>query len=327
MSTQLLDDFASAYLDMPLRPQTSFIAYAQEVDHLDNEDASSFWRKLLRGSAMTPLRTNLNGSVDAKNTPDQTLYRRIPRLPPLRNTTFAAALHAAWALSMALETHCRDIVFITVVSGRSIAFPGADTVMGPCPNVVPVRFALQSLPDAEKTRSPKPQQRYVDVVETYAAQQAAGLRYETTPFSSVCVKSTDWPFPPPVGALVNHTTEARGDVFASHAINHATTTGGDAEKTEEDRMMRWKVLPMVEQRGRCGVLDVYLHSRLMEGGEEGVTLALQYNPAAVEGTRAMRLLDGLCKFLERIGRFPEEEVCLDRDEAGAGAGAREEKRI
>ncbi|KAG6991355.1 nonribosomal peptide synthetase gloA [Physcia stellaris] len=282
MTSQVLLDLASAYLRHPMRPQTSFIAYAQEVDRRDNDEAASHWRALLQGSKLTGLSNVQDTPANGANGSDRTLFRRIHRTSSLRRTTFGDLLHAAWGLAMAQVSKCLDIVFITVTSGRSIAFKGVETVMGPCPNVIPVRASF------------KPGQRYIEVLEAYKGQNIASSAYETTPFTSVCTKSTDWPFPPTVGAMVNH-TQVRGNIFEKHPVNDSTG-------------MTWRPLPSVEQKGRCDAVHVYLLSKL-EG--ESVGLSLQFNPDVVTEERAEQLMECLCLNIDRICHGPEDEIDLN----------------
>ena len=280
MISQVLLDLASAYLCERLRSQTSFIAYAQEVDRLDNERSAQYWRQLLKESEVTTLNDETQALCSSNDVSDQTLNRRIHRIPPLRKTTFADLLHAAWGLAMARVTRSHDIVFITVTSGRSIAFDGVENVMGPCPNVIPVRASFNA------------EQQYIDVLETYKRQNIASSAYETTPFTSVCMKSTDWPFPPRVGAMINH-TQSRQNIFDKHPVNSLG--------------VKWRTLPAVEQRGKCGAVHVYLLSKL-EG--DSVALSLQFNPTVVTEERAQQLLENLTLYLDRICHMPQDKIDL-----------------
>ena len=282
MVSQVLRDLASAYLRHPMRPQTSFIAYAQEVERRDNDEAAGYWRDLLKQSQLTASSNGQDAAGNGANVPDCTLHRRIYHTSSLRSTTFAELLHAAWGLAMAQISKCLDIVFITVTSGRSIAFNGVESVMGPCPNVIPVRASFKS------------GQRYIEVLEAFKGQNRASSAYETTPFTSVCTKSTDWPFPPIVGAMVNH-YQVPGNVFEKHPVNSTTGT-------------KWRPLPFVRQIGTCAAIHIYLLSEI-EG--DSVDLSLQFNPGVVTEKRAELLMERLCLNIDRLCYGPEDEIDLN----------------
>jgi len=58
------------------------------------------------------------------------------------SVTLSAILQAAWALLLSSYTGSHDVVFGTVVSGRSVPFPGVGGIVGPFLNVLPMRVRI-----------------------------------------------------------------------------------------------------------------------------------------------------------------------------------------
>lgn len=153
--------------------------------------AETFWTKYLKGSKMTQL-VNHQGPA-YRNIFDYLLERRIPaRSLRYRGITDASLAKAAWAHTLALLTGSPDVVFGVLTSGRNAAIPGIEDIDGPTVNQTPFRVQLQKGGTV------------MDLLQNVQEQQAMTMPYESTPFSHIIEKYTDWPKWSRFSSIVHH---------------------------------------------------------------------------------------------------------------------------
>ncbi|KAK4071606.1 uncharacterized protein Triagg1_5844 [Trichoderma aggressivum f. europaeum] len=153
--------------------------------------AETFWTEYLKGSKMTQL-VNHQGPA-YRNIFDYLLERRIPaRSLRYRGITDASLAKAAWAYTLALLTGSLDVVFGVLTSGRNAAIPGIEAIEGPTVNQMPSRVQLQKGGTV------------MDLLRNVQEQQVMTMPYESTPFSHIIEKYTNWPKWSRFSSIVHH---------------------------------------------------------------------------------------------------------------------------
>ena len=96
------------------------------------------------------------------------------------NITVATVIQAAWAITLAKISGQSDLVVGLTINGRNASFPGSETAVGPCVDVVPVRATFGK------------QWNGIDLVRYIQDQQVARMPYENLGFREIIRKCTDW---------------------------------------------------------------------------------------------------------------------------------------
>ena len=117
----------------------------------DASKAEAYWRRTLAGfTAPTPL------VVDRPTAAETPRYERIRvKLEPEvaaslqalareQRLTLNTVFQGAWAVLLNRYSGERDVMFGSVVSGREVAFPGIESLVGLCVNTLPARIAVPS---------------------------------------------------------------------------------------------------------------------------------------------------------------------------------------
>ncbi|KAG8160676.1 hypothetical protein KVR01_008940 [Diaporthe batatas] len=161
-------------------PELSFSDFSLTAQVLPSSRSLAYWRALLSGSALTPVVTP---AARAANEGDEGLLTAEIPAPDLGagGLTFPAVLKAAWAVVLAQHAREADVTFGCMVSGRMPVVPGADAVVGPCVNIVPVRVRVA--PDMT-TR---------DLVAAAHAQHVDSMEHEHVGLRRIISQCTAWP--------------------------------------------------------------------------------------------------------------------------------------
>jgi hypothetical protein len=134
----------------PARPYRSYLEW---LDKHGSGEADEFWRANLAGfREPTPLpggpvasgadvggERYLNCSVRLSAAATQSLLTLTRALQVTLNT----ALQGAWALLLNRQSSSEDVVFGAAFAGRPTDLPGAESIVGPLVNNVPVRIAVK----------------------------------------------------------------------------------------------------------------------------------------------------------------------------------------
>jgi len=164
----------------PARPYSDYIAWLQRQDM---SRAEGFWREWLKGvtaptqlriepavSAFTDSPHNLRRrelTVSAAMTAELQAFARRNRLTP--NTI----VQGAWALLLSRYSGEPDVVFGAVVSTRPADLPGAELIVGPLINTLPMRVRVN------------PQTTVVAWLKDVQARQAQMQTYGSTPLIQI----------------------------------------------------------------------------------------------------------------------------------------------
>ncbi|KAL5612616.1 hypothetical protein BROUX41_004289 [Berkeleyomyces rouxiae] len=130
----ILRELAALYQNQPTPQLRPFSAFANHVVKAVPK-SMPYWRDLLRGSEPTILKP----ATPLTERRHYCIEREFDISGRPAEITTASIPTAAWALCLARMLGKRDVVFGEVVSGRNIAFPHADTVVGPTWQYVPTR--------------------------------------------------------------------------------------------------------------------------------------------------------------------------------------------
>ncbi|KKA29546.1 hypothetical protein TD95_001668 [Thielaviopsis punctulata] len=131
----ILRELAALYQNQPTPQLLPFSAFANHV--VDNlPESMPYWRELLDGAEPSVLKPEI--PLTQRN--HYCIEREYDISGRPAEITTASIPTAAWAYCLAQLLGTRDVVFGEVVSGRNIAFPHADAVVGPTWQYVPTRI-------------------------------------------------------------------------------------------------------------------------------------------------------------------------------------------
>lgn len=145
--SELLQDVEKIYFGQPLPEVVSFDAFLQKMVSTDQEESSRFWDTYLAGNPTTSLVTSIWGSKH-QNTPKE--YQREQLIPDFSlswvemecrrmSTTLLGLFQMAWAKLLTVYTGQPDVCFGNVFSCRTLDLEGAERIVGPCFNTLPIR--------------------------------------------------------------------------------------------------------------------------------------------------------------------------------------------
>ncbi len=137
-------------------PAVTFAEHARWLREQDWDRGASLWRRYLRGfrePVRLPIDRNSGGGVD----PADRHGRQVVTLPAALNgallalarsegVTLNTLVQGAWAILLARYCGRRDVAFGAIRRCRNSSISGADTIVGPLINTVPVRAVVD--PDA-----------------------------------------------------------------------------------------------------------------------------------------------------------------------------------
>ncbi len=163
----------------PVRPFRDYVAWLKGPGARDLQGAEAFWRRTLAGFT-APTRLGLAGGAGPAGEQGDTervltaeataaLQERARRERVTLNTLF----QAAWVLLLARSSGAEDVVYGNVVSGRPASLPGAEAMVGPFINTLPVRARL------------RPAEPAGDWLRRFQEELVAQRRYEHSPLLQV----------------------------------------------------------------------------------------------------------------------------------------------
>ena len=135
----------------PARPYRTYVEWGRGRS---NEQAAAFWRENLKGfQEPTPLPAGAQDGVHAEKPYSEhqceipaEATEAIQSMAQRLRVSVSTIVQGAWALLLNRQSACDDLVFGTAFAGRPVELPGADTVVGPFVNNVPIR--IQVVPDS-----------------------------------------------------------------------------------------------------------------------------------------------------------------------------------
>ncbi len=160
----------------------SFGDYVKWSKSRELSDAKSFWRNQFDGFRPAP--SPFERYCIPNNSPMHTCHRVECTLSQLQidtitefvrtnRLTLSTLAYGVWALVLGRLYRNNDVVFGVSVTGRDISFAGADELVGPLLNIVPVRAIVV------------PDQSVVSWLKDLLAQQLNRFDYDYLPFHSI----------------------------------------------------------------------------------------------------------------------------------------------
>ncbi|KAB2569600.1 Nonribosomal peptide synthetase vlmS [Lasiodiplodia theobromae] len=289
----LLADLRAAYAGTALSPSTPFSAFIHaSLQHdVAAAEAEQHYRTLLHGARMTPIVGSNNPAAHQHRFPLSATQTRVLRVDAgalqASGLTFAAVLQAGWAVVLARMSGQADVVFGSVVAGRS-SVKGGDKVVGPCMNVVPVRVRVGAGGGGK------------EAAEQVREQQVEGLPFETLGFRRVFERCAGWPAWTRFSSIVQFTSF---EGFGEGEVR----SGGDSEWRLESFAPPGDVTDVWvagRPRGRSGGAD---------GGVEEFVVDLAYSADAVGDEVAETMVEMLRSVVEGM-LAKSESVVVDEKE-------------
>lgn len=156
---------------------SSFAHHLHSLSLLDREKMTEYWSKLFKGSSRIELK---------HQTTFQLGYATVPEVVKALSTaminskdfTFANMLQAAWAYVLARHSAINDVVFGSLIHGRSQA--ASQDVFGACVKIIPYRIILEQNWTAR------------DLLTAVAAQQLASTPFESMGSQSIIRNCNNW---------------------------------------------------------------------------------------------------------------------------------------
>jgi hypothetical protein len=125
----LLDDFFKALDGQVIKESPPFKKVVQYIEGRDKAEAEAFWRTYLEGWSGPHLFNSVE-KIEHDCGPLSILIsenmQAVAKVASKHQITVATIAKAAWALTLHSILRLDDVVFGNVVSGRDMAFPGAD---------------------------------------------------------------------------------------------------------------------------------------------------------------------------------------------------------
>ncbi|MGW0537246.1 amino acid adenylation domain-containing protein [Streptomyces sp. NPDC003032] len=170
----LLDELFKLYGNgadpLVLAPVTPYRQYLAWLSETDRDAAIAAWRDALAGlpeptlvAADRPVPVQMSEQIWAAL--DETFFEALAARAREFGVTVSTLLQAVWAMVLAATTGRDDVVFGSVVSGRSAELPGIETMVGLFINTVPIRVRMQ------------PQHSFTELVRRLQSEQTAVLAH------------------------------------------------------------------------------------------------------------------------------------------------------
>jgi amino acid adenylation domain-containing protein len=275
--TRLLTEVFEDYLalrDGRRPPDRTPLPYGAYVGWLARQDAGAgeaYWRRALDGLPQAPplgvavdergAAQGGSGQLDRDVPPD--VAARLQDAGAASGVTFGTLVHAAWALQLARATLRPEVTFGSVVWGRPHDLPGAEGIVGPCMNTLPVRVRVP------------PGERLGAWVSALHAELLAGREHGHVPLARIRSLAHLPPGRPLFESVVAFQRFAGGDRLAS---------GVDALRVRETVSAQFVNFPLA--------LEV--------GAHDGAQLRLLYDPARFPDPAPEQVLGELLTTLRRL---------------------------
>ncbi|KAI8716682.1 hypothetical protein NCS52_00962400 [Fusarium sp. LHS14.1] len=278
--TTIFNDLRSAYCGLLTGP-TAAPGYHRFIQHtleLSNETTDTFWRELLLDSTLTivsdlPLSTRQPVMSDS-------WMQTIPfqfRKPHHTTYNYGTLLKAAWALALSAVSGSTDVTFWNLVSGRFAPFEGAQEVVGPCINFVPVRVQFNA------------SQLVSDLVGNIHEQQIQSIPFEATPTNRI-IEQAEWP----------KSSSSLGTIFQYQNIP-------DPKEPTVEASTPWTVKGGAVYGG--GLLQSGACWLLAWPEKDGqASFRFTYSPQTLSSSAAKSLVDTYLSLVRAINELPEQTV-------------------
>nr|WP_257791069.1 non-ribosomal peptide synthetase [Paenibacillus polymyxa] len=265
-----------------LVPITPYSEYIEWLERQDNAEAERFWSDYFAGfeqQTVLPQAKQLDGHAKEYEadklsfTLGREVTERINKLVKQKQVTVNTLLQAAWGVVLQRYNNSRDVVFGSVVSGRSADIPGIDKMIGLFINTVPVRI------HSEKDIT------FAALMKQIQEQALASRAYETYPLYEIqALTEQKQDLVNHIMVFENYPVEQRMEQMGSRGENGFTIANASvSEQTNYD--FNITVVPGDE---------IHVH--------------LEYNARVLERTAVEQIREHLLHIIEEAINRPDELV-------------------
>ncbi len=266
-------------VDLPPAGQLRDVVGA--IAKLSNAEAEAHWRRILAevDSASPLLATRdeedqrgrvLDPQV-AKATLSPGEYDQIREFARSNRLTLAALMLGAWALVQSRYVRSDDVVFGTTFSGRSLAVPGIERIVGLLMNAAPVRIRMN--PD-DTIGS------FLTGVHRHLGESSA---HEQTPLTD----AQRWSGIPPRSPMFNSIV-----VFGNYPLDDARAGRGSTISIESSRSLGWTDVPLT----------------LMVSPTAAFEIEARYDTSVVNPVLVRQMLDDVVRTMLRLASDPARSL-------------------
>lgn len=268
-----------AYKGQAIQVTTTFQTYLARATRQKPQWAKH-WKQVLQGFSLRrdPALSMSSTSSFLSSKPPMTQHdsdRPVPfriqreiRCPDLpSHITVASFLSAVWAIFLAQSLDVSDVLFARLVSGRNVALPSMEEVVGCCINMVPVRVCVK--PDTPASEV------VVDVQEQFVAMGEAESMGFWDLVRECCAPAGDggttdgWsssataPYSPDGNAAPVYTCTMHANVDESLSFEMEDGFVGRLQRFENEKRLPFFLYLVTYPRGdRLGV-EIYAHSLML----------------------------------------------------------------
>ncbi|KAL1306330.1 hypothetical protein AAFC00_005049 [Neodothiora populina] len=142
----MLRDVQSFYESNIPDKHQSMVPLLEHIASQDHKRAKKHWTSLLsnwQDASLWPLEQSSTITLSTRERMFETPLSELDSDVASRKFTFATLLQAAFGIVMAKTIDTNDVIFGTVLSGRTVPVEGADTILAPCISTVPQRISIQ----------------------------------------------------------------------------------------------------------------------------------------------------------------------------------------
>ncbi|MEV5124695.1 amino acid adenylation domain-containing protein [Streptomyces decoyicus] len=275
----LLDELFKLYGNgadpLALAPVTPYRQYLAWLSRTDRDAAIAAWRNALAGlpeptlvAADRPVQVQMSEQTWAAL--DEAFFEALAARAREFGVTVSTLLQAVWGVVLAAMTGRDDVVFGSVVSGRSAELPGIETMVGLFINTVPVRVRL------------RPQHTFTELVRRLQSEQTAVLAHDHLGLTDIQQASG-------LGQLFD-------TLFVYENYPKPAAIDDGAADAEPDRL---------RVRGVTDADATHYPLALTAIPDNGLQLRLERQPALVTATQADAVLDRFMQVLKALVAAPQ----------------------
>ncbi|RDW76398.1 nonribosomal peptide synthase Pes1 [Aspergillus mulundensis] len=268
--SKIMTAIKMGYEGSPISP-SSFLNYMRLLPGNITPEHYQHWSNLLKGSKMTQIiqRDRLNTFQHVGGYTQKAKVIEIPS-SATENVTIATVMQSAWAITLAKMCAQDDVVFGLTVNGRN-AVPGAEGIVGPCLNFIPIRVKF------------KERWTGLDLFRFLQDQQVANMTYESLGCREIVRRCTDWP---------------ESTFFTTSVLHQTLDYEGQMQLDNHTYKM-----------GGFGVIDnltdLMLFSKPLAGQPTQINVAIGYsNKGPIPSSFVSTLLDMVCETAQSLVANP-----------------------
>ncbi|WP_144028932.1 non-ribosomal peptide synthetase, partial [Paenibacillus tyrfis] len=263
-----------------LAPAQPYSQYIKWLEQRNEEEASRYWSKYLEGYDQQPVLPQ--GKAEDKTAAyaleqlvcdlGRDLTQRLDEVAKQHQVTVNTLLQVAWGMLLQSYNGIQDVVFGSVVSGRSAEIPGIESIIGLFINTIPVRIRTEE------------SDTVADVIRRSQEQSLTSHAYDTYPLYEIQARTEQ------KQQLITHIM-----VFENYPVEQQMEQSGSGQTDFEIN-----VVNLFEQTN-------YPFDVVVVPGEE-MKIIFRYNGAIYNGGTVERIGNHLVRLIEQFTANPSIRV-------------------